>query len=808
MARPVGEMQHSSAEILEFPALREVVGRFVASAAGKARLAEVWPQADAAAIEAGLANVREAMAYLRTAAQPQPAGRGAAVRIRFGDLPDCAVALATLRIEGATLEGRQIWELTALIDRAGEARAILLAAEERFPRLARLAAQFPDLRDAAEEISGKILADGSVADDASVALQRLRRDLEKQQKQIQSSLERFLKQHHDDGTLQEDFVTIRNDRFVVPIVSGKQRTVQGVIHGSSASGHTLFVEPLETIELNNGLVRLREEELREVHRILREITARLRQNAAGIGLAAGAMAELDVLFGKAQFGVDFGCTVPRLSGAGARRMVLEEARHPLLTDLFRKQGKTVVPTSLTLDRAQRTLLISGPNTGGKTVAMKTAGLLALMAHAALPVPAADAEFPCFDCVLADIGDNQSIEHSLSSFSSHMATVREMLTEATPESLILLDELGRATDPEEGGALGVAILDTFRKLGCVTLASTHLLALKVYGANHEGVVNASMGYDEETLEPTFHLRIGAPGKSAGLDIARRLGLWPQIIEHARGVMGTRERDLARFLAELHAKLESATAREGELREREARLAERERALEGVYEKKFAAKVREFEQRTEHLAREFEEAARRTIAEIAQSGESRKAAEQAARKVARTKREFHESVTAEVAPAAPAAPRLRIEEGARVRLRGIRQPAKIRKVLGNDLLEVDAGLMRMQVSIDDVEDVLPPADSSILPKGVTFSPGPRWDTSYRELNLIGKRAEEAMDELDKFVDAAALAQVDRIRVVHGFGMGVLKRAVTEFLRGSPHVAKFYAAPPGEGGDGATVAELKAD
>jgi DNA mismatch repair protein MutS2 len=799
-------MEHSSAEVLEFPAVREVVGRYVASAAGKALLGSLAPRADAAAIDAALAAVAEAMEYLRTAAQPQPAGRGAAVRIRFGDLPDCAVAIATLRIEGATLEGRQIREVAALAERASEARALLLAAEERFPRLARLAAQFPDLRDAAGEITGKVLPDGTVADEASVALGRLRRDIERLQKQIQSSLEKFLKQHHADGTLQEDFVTIRNDRFVVPIVAGKQRSVQGVIHGSSGSGHTLFLEPLETIQLNNDLVRLREEELHEVHRILRELTGRLRQHAAGIGLAAGVMAELDLLFGKAQFGLDFACTVPRLNAGGERRLRLCEARHPLLADLFRRQGKPVVPLSLTLDREQRTLLISGPNTGGKTVALKTVGLLALMAHAGLPVPAAEAEVPSFDCVLADIGDNQSIAHSLSSFSSHIATVREMLTGASPESLILLDELGRATDPEEGGALGVAILDTFHKLGCFTLASTHLLALKVYGASQDGVLNASMGYDEETLQPTYRMRTGAPGKSAGLDIASRLGLWPRIIEQARGVMGSRERDIARFLAELHGKLESAAALERELEEREARLTERERTLEAAYEKRFAARVREFEQRTEQLTRRFEESARRTIEEITQQAESRKAAEQAARKVARTRREFQESVAGEFAPAGAPAPLLKLEEGARVRLRGIRQPARVRKVLGNDLLEVDAGLMRMQVSADDVEDILPPADAPLLPKGVTFSPGPRWDASYRELNLIGKRAEEAVAELDKFLDAAALAQVERVRVVHGFGMGVLKRAVAEVLKASPHVEKWYPAPPGEGGEGATVAELK--
>ncbi len=395
--------------------------------------------------------------------------------------------------------------------------------------------------------AARFCPDGTLADDASVALGRLRRDIEKQRQSIQHSLERFLRAHHEDGTLQEDFVTIRNDRFVVPVVTGRERRVDGVIHGASGSGHTLFVEPLETIELNNELVRLHEEEAREVHRMLREFTARLREHAAEIASTTEALARLELIFAKAEFAHDFNCVVPRISPRERRRLILREARHPLLEDILRKQQKAVVPVTFDLDRRTAHLLISGPNTGGKTVALKTVGLLALMTHAGLPVPAAEAEFPLFDQVLADIGDHQSIQESLSSFSAHIVSIRSMLERATPDSLVLIDELGRATDPEEGGALGVAVLDAFRARGAFTLASTHLMAMKVYGASTAGVRNGSMGFDDATLEPTYVLRLGAPGKSAGLDIASRLGLDPPLIEDARARMTTTERDISHFLA---------------------------------------------------------------------------------------------------------------------------------------------------------------------------------------------------------------------------------------------------------------------
>jgi DNA mismatch repair protein MutS2 len=396
-----------------------------------------------------------------------------------------------------------------------------------------------------------------------------------------------------------------------------------VIHAASASGHTLFVEPLETIDLNNELVRLTEEETQEVYRILRELTARLRGYAESIRQTMDTLGELEMIFGKARFAIDFDCAIPRFGG----RLLLREARHPLLQDVLRRQRKPVVPITLELDKSTHTLLISGPNTGGKTVTLKTVGLLTLMAQSGLPVPAAEAEFPIFDQVLADIGDNQSIQESLSTFSAHISHIREMALDVTPDSLVLLDELGAATDPEEGGALGVAIVEHFRAAGAYTLASTHLLALKIYGANTKGVLNASMGFDEQTLEPTYVLHTGMPGKSAGLEIATRLGMPADIMNRARAALSDRERDLGRFLSELHQRLKDVQGLEGELRQKQAELAAREKEVAREWEKRESSKLKELERRTEQMLAKFEEQAQQTIDQIVHGAEQRKAAEQA-------------------------------------------------------------------------------------------------------------------------------------------------------------------------------------
>ena len=802
-------MQSFSADLLEFEPLRELVGRYVGSPLGQAELEKLAPLSDRLAIENIHADTAEAIVYQSASRQPQAATRGSAIGLRFNSIPDVSSALAILRIEGAMLEPKQILELARLIEEAGEIRAALNLAAEKYPRLAAYTAAIADPRPILRDVRGKVLADGTLSDQASVALHRLRRDIERQQRQIQTSLERFLRAHHDDGTLQEEFITLRNDRFVVPVVAGQQRKVYGVIHGASSSGHTLFVEPLETIDLNNELVRLREEEQREVLRILRELTELLRANGPQIQALVEAIGQLDLLFAKAAFASDFDCTIPRFSPEKDRRLVLKDARHPLLEDVLRRQKKPVIPISLALDEKQRTLLISGPNTGGKTVSMKTVGLLALMAQAGLPVPAAEAEFPLFEQVLAEMGDQQSIQESLSSFSAHIARVREMLETVTPQSLVLLDELGRATDPEEGGALGVAILETFRAHGAFTFASTHLLALKIYGATTEGVVNASMGFDERTFQPTYVLQLGAPGKSAGLQIASRLGLSEDLIARARQRMSTSERDIAAFLNELHQRLRRTAVEEQDLREQRQALELREAGLAKEFEQREKAKFKELEDRLRAALAEFETHGNETIQKLVAGAEQRKAAEQAERRIAKTRREFEEKARTAVFGEAPAQQQrfIPIEEGARVRLKGIREPARVKRKLSGGLLEVEAGLMRMQITTDDVEEVLPAAaESTRLPKNVSYEPGPRWDVSYREINVIGKRAEEARDEVDKFLDTASMASVDRVRIVHGHGMGILRRVIGELLATNPHVEKYYPATPAEGGTGATVVELK--
>jgi len=494
-----------------------------------------------------------------------------------------------------------------------------------------------------------------------------------------------------------------------------------------------------------------------------------------------------------------------LSAAENRRLAFTAARHPVLEDILRPQRKKVEPLSLVLEGVQRTLLISGPNTGGKTVALKTIGLLALMAHAGLPVPAEEAEFPLFDQVLADIGDHQSIQESLSSFSAHIQTLRVTLELATPNSLILLDELGRATDPEEGGALGVALLERLRVLGVFALASTHLMALKVYGASTEGVLNGSMGFDERTLEPTYVLRLGAPGQSAGLDIASRLGLDSALINDARGRMTTEERDVSRFLSEMHEQLAAVEKERAEIAARERAVEAREQTIEHSWERKYAARFADLEKRAAELSAEFEKRAQETIGELSQKARA---------KIARTRREFQESVESlkperAAAPATHASmqtPPAKLAEGARVKLRNVRQPATVRRMLSDDLVEVEAGFLRMQVARADIEEILPSTETSGRKSSIGFSQGPSLETPYREINLIGQRAEQACEQVEKFLDNATLAQVDRVRIIHGHGMGVLKKAVADVLKNNPHVESFHVAPPEEGGSGATIAVLK--
>jgi DNA mismatch repair protein MutS2 len=785
-----------SLDLLEYEPLRALLRREVHSPMGRERLDALTPITDRAELEASLADAEEAIRYVRY---------GETI-LRFTNIPDPTVTLQKLRIEGAILEATEIYALTTLLDRARDLRTGIMDVADGYPRLAAHAGAISDFSRTLANLSGKILPDGTLTDEASPALARLRRDRLRQQKSIQDSLNRFLKAHGEDGVLQENFVTLRNDRFVVPLVPSQKGRIPGVVHGSSASGQTVFVEPLETIELNNDLVRLNDEELREIYRILREMTLQLREERHAIAAAAMAMADLDFVFGKAHFAQSFDCTVPVLSPEATPTLKLKNARHPLLVDVMRRQRKAVTPLNLTLDTHNRTLLISGPNTGGKTVAMKCIGLLALMAQSGLPVPAEEAELPVFDQILADIGDSQSIAESLSSFSSHVVRVKAMQELVTPDSLILLDELGRATDPEEGGALAVALLDDFRTVGAFCLASTHLMAVKVYGATTPGVVNGSMGFNEETLEPTYLLRTGAPGKSAGLDIASRLGIPGHLIARARSLMGTAERDIARFLDELHLRVANAKEQEDALSRERAKLRLREEQLTADLAKREAQKFAALEKGFAEALSDFRATAAQTLEEL----DEKQAANKARVKTARVEREFKERIE-KLGPVSAAAPSIeaQLREGVRVRIKGIREIARVRRLLGTDKIEVEAGFLKLQVPRTDVTEILPEvAEKSKLPRNVSFRTSREEVTLSRELNVIGKRAEEACDEVEKFLDQSSMASMERIRIVHGHGMGILKRQIHDLLRGHPLVAKHYAAEGFEGGTGATIVELRGE
>src|SRR5437764_925184 len=485
-------LKHTSSHVLEFDAFREVFAGYLASPLGKARVAELAPTEDREWINAQQQLAEEARKFL-----------AAGGRFDFSALFDAEILLAKTRIEGAALEINELRDILLLADKASEWREIALnppeAVKDGWKNMRELSLGIADFTPLLRFFRNKILPDGMLDDRASPDLACIRRDVEKQKRLIQDSLRGYLRHLAEGGAIQEELVTIRGERFVIPVKTEQRRKVNGVIHGTSSSGQTVFIEPLETIEQNNDLVRLLEEEQAEVHRILLEMTMRIGAEAGPIAQAVDIMAKVELQFAKARFAQDYDCVRPQLTDA---HLELQAARHPLLERNLRNRRGKIVPLSVELDSAHRQLIISGPNTGGKTVGLKTIGLLALMAQSGIPVPAEMAKLPIFDCVLADIGDYQSIEQNLSTFSAHVTNIDFISRTATAHSMVLLDELGSATDPEEGAALAVAIADYFRQTGALTVVSTHHTSLKVYAANTKAVANADVGFDQQTLQPTF------------------------------------------------------------------------------------------------------------------------------------------------------------------------------------------------------------------------------------------------------------------------------------------------------------------
>jgi DNA mismatch repair protein MutS2 len=537
-------------------------------------------------------------------------------------------------------------------------------------------------------------------------------------------------------------------------------------------------------------------------------------------------------FAKARFAEEYNCVpvvlsqgslddgLPRPSMSNAARLVLIQARHPLLERKLKANGGRVIPTTIELESDARELVITGPNTGGKTVVLKTVGLLALMAQSGIPVPADRAELPVFDAVLADIGDYQSIEQNLSTFSAHVTNIDFISRTATAQSLVLLDELGSATDPEEGAALAVAIAERFRHIGCVAIISTHHTSLKVFGANTAGVINASVGFDEATLQPTYELKIGVPGASAGINIAQRLGLDPTIIDVARARLGSQARDVGEFLDRLHADLREVEVERLRLRAREEEIQREKNHLAAEGKKEQQAKIKEMEKKLDTLLRDFEYHAREMVNAIQDRAAAQKLSKDSERRISKLRREFREqfdsSVVAHTRGADKGDPHAQpqlvkhIAVGDTVKLKSVGRPAIVARRIDDNHFEVEIGAMKMKIARDDIADVLVHASDSPIKaaraRGISVSLESENQSMPSEINVIGRTVDDATAEVEKFVDRAFLAGLPRVRVVHGSGMGILRKALRQYLQKHPHVESVTEPPQNEGGGGATVVELR--
>src|ERR1700683_3235882 len=831
---------HNSARVLEFDALRELLSGYASSPPGQAKIQALAPSTDSAWI----AEQQELTAEVREF-------RRVGGRFDFSGLLDITRLTEKSRIAGAALETTEIRDVLLVVDRAAEWREIALhppaSMRTEWRRIRVLSENVPDFTDFLRAFRNKIQPDGTLEDRASPELSRIRREIERQRRVIQESLRGYLRRLADDGRVQDELVTIRGERFVIPVKIEQKRRVQGVVHGASSSGHTVFVEPLETIEQNNELVRLLDEEQVEIHRILLEMTRRIGEQSAAILASAEVLSELELQFAKARFAEEYNCVAvqltsdqgdtcgdsrleePALSGiakgpASKASLLLHNARHPLLERNLKLKSAAVIPISVELEGARRQLVITGPNTGGKTVTLKTIGLLALMAQSGIPFPADRAEMPVFDAVLADIGDYQSIEQNLSTFSAHVTNIDFISRTATPGSLVLLDELGSATDPEEGAALAVAIAGYFGRLGCMTVISTHHTSLKVYGANTPGVINASVGFNETTLQPTYELKIGVPGASAGINIAHRLGLNPAIIEAARARLGSQARDVGEFLDKLHAGLRDAESERLRLQKGQQDLEREQTRLAVEGKKDQQAKIREMEKKLESVLRDFEYHAREAVNAIQERAAAQKLSKDTERRIAKLRREFREHFDCTVVAHASgadqgdpnAAPQLvkHVAEGDSVKLKSTGRAARISRKLDDHHFEVEVGAMKMRIARDDIAEVLISAGKEDSPvkaaraRGISVSLNNENEgqNAPSEINVIGYNVDDATRAVEKFVDHAFLAGLPRVRVVHGSGMGILRKALRQALQQHPHVESVAEPPQNEGGGGATVVELR--
>ena len=808
---------------LEYQHLLELIKRNAQTEAGQRRVEALSPIDDVDALRRELSALSECVTLRR---------RG--VKWWFNGLSDPTEAIARLRVEGASLDPLAILQTARLCEQAMSARAAILAERENAPVLWQLVENLPrELNTLVARVTNKILPSGELDDRASPELANIRHEINALRSRITRSLERLM--HRSAEAIQDELVTIRNDRFVIPVKADHRGRIQGVAHGYSSSGATAFVEPLETIDANNELQSLHESEAREIARILSGLSAKLRAQLPAIEMAAEAVAELDFINARAVFHQTFNCVVPEIQTRRdayiSGQLELVEARHPLLEENLRATGGAVVPVSFALDDDKNAMVISGANAGGKTVVLKTTGLLALMALSGISVPARSARFPFYASVLADIGDHQSLAANLSTFTSHVANIAQMIEVCEAPALVLLDEVGTGTDPEEGSALGVAVVDHFRRVcGAHVIATTHYSGLKMYAGNEEGVINASVEFDEKTLRPTYRLVVGLAGASSGLEIARRFGVPVGIVESAMSSVKESSLQASEYLRRIKREAEDAETLRVALEEERKAVAEKFASLDKEAAKHERERQATFEQTVQRTLAELEKRAQELVARIEDRTERVRVERESQRQVAEIKRTVQRGVrvvregqtvqpervepeTEDVPQYVAAAPR-EIVVGDKVKLRSFGSVGVVDQIK-DGLAEVRVKSLKFRERLENLELVEAPASlksqAGKLEKlrrsaNTEIHLATAEQKAQSELNVIGRTTDEAVDAVDKFLDEASLASLSQVRIVHGHGTGALRRAIAGLLDGHPHVSRFLPAPPDQGGAGATLVELR--
>jgi DNA mismatch repair protein MutS2 len=803
-------MSRTAQDLLEFDKLRELLRLRTTCAPGQRAVNAFEPGTDRAALESAFAFIREARGWLR-------AGR----EFGFGALADPQDWLERIAVPGMVLEPGEFLDAASLLETTGWLRQQLREAAAKCPLLEARAAALSDFREMHAAIRRCVLPNGEISDDASADLRRIRASITQTRESIQKTLKQILRSRNAE--VGEDYVTLRNERFVIPVRAEHRRNVPGVVHGASGTGQTVFMEPFETVETNNQLVQLGEDEAAEILRILRQLTEKLQAVRGPLVASVETIAELDSVFARARFAQEFDAAIPEFSALG--ELCLVDARHPVLEDKLRKENRAVVPMTLSLGGAERVLVISGPNTGGKTVALKTTGMAALAAQSGIPVAAQRAVLPLFDHVLVDIGDEQSIAADLSTFSAHMLNLKAMMEAATPQSLVLVDEMGTGTAPEEGAALAVALLDEFRAKKCIVLATTHHDRLKTYASTTPGVLNAAVEFDDVNLRPTYRLMVGVPGGSSGIAIAQRLGIAAGIIERARSLLTPESREAADLIAYLYRSRDELDRLQKQMAAERRALEEERTKLRTEWVERQQKRIKELETQFAGMQKRFDENVAGVVEAVKERELRAQVEKSARRKVQDVRSEAREELNAAVVQAlsdsqadlgvysssvnALSADRLQL--GARIRVRGFSKPVVLRRIDGSSA-EIEAGPLRMKVALDEITGVeaeTPTSNTAAPParlQSVTVSSQGGGVTASGEINVIGMTVEEATERLDKFLDEAALANRTQVRVIHGHGTGALRKGIGTFLSTHPLVEKHWFETEERGGKAITIVELQ--